>query len=184
MRQTATEYRVSRVAIVGLALAAKAAAAQVPSAAVLSAEIDAKGAKEVVNRLNSTPPGADGQNEWNRVTHEMWLGRAAYIELAPKLAPGTDAGTSEDLGICLAHALPLAPITVLRATDLKDVPALGVSRVCGVPFIEDTVEDVPAYIRVAQEKVGAVTVPGLQDVKAACLKQLDAAAKHMSSTAK
>lgn len=161
-----------------LALCATVAAAQVPSAAALSAEIDAKGAKEVVTRLNNTTPGADGQNEWNRVTHEMWLGHTAYIELAPRLVSGTDAGTSEDLGICLAHALPLAPVTVLRATDLKNGPALGVSRVCGVPFIEDTVKDLPAYIRAAREKVGAVTAPELKPVKAACLMQLDAAAKH------
>ncbi len=163
-----------------LALAATVSAAQVPSAATLSAEIDAKGAEEVVNRLNNTLPGTDGRNQWNRVTHEMWLGRAAYIELAP----GTDAGTSEDLGICLAHALPLAPATVLRATNLKNGPVLGVSRVCGVPFIEDTLKDVPAYIRAAQTKVGAVAAPELQDVKAACLKQLDTAAKHISSNPK
>jgi hypothetical protein len=167
-----------------LALAATVSAAQVPSAASLSAEINAKGAKEVVSRLNNAQPGADGQNEWNRVTHEMWLGLAAYIELAPKLVPGTDAGTSEDLGICLAHALPLAPITVLRAIDPKDGPALGVSRVCSAPFIEDSVKDVPAYIRAAQQKVSAVTASELQPVKAACLKHLDTAAKHISSSPK
>jgi len=38
--------------------------------------------------------------------------------------------------------------------------------------------------RAAQKKVSAVTAPELQDVKAACLKQLDTAAKHISSNPK
>jgi hypothetical protein len=112
----------SAIAALALHISAASAAAPVPSAAALNAEIDAKGAKEVVNRLNRAHPDSNGQNDWSRVTNQMWMGRAAYIKLAPKLAPGTDAGSSEDLGISLAHALPLAPITVLRATDLKDDP--------------------------------------------------------------
>src|ERR1700730_9652469 len=113
---------VAAIAALAIHITAASAAAPIPSAAALSAEIDAKGAKEVVNRLNGAHPGANGQNDWSRVTDQMWMGRAAYIRLAPKLAPGTDAATSEDLGISLAHALPLAPITVLRATDPKGRP--------------------------------------------------------------
>ena len=106
---------------------------------MLSSEIDTKGAKEVVNRLNSSPAAANGQNDWDRVTNQIWIGRSAYISLPPKLAQGTDAGTSEDLGISFAHTLPLAPIAVLRVTDLGDRPTLGVRRICGVPFIEGTI---------------------------------------------
>lgn len=172
-------WAVSAVAALAFHTSAASAAAPIPSAAALSAEIDAKGAKEVVNRLNGAHPDSNGQNDWSRVIDQMWMGRAAYIKLAPKLAPGTDAGASEDLGISLAHALPLAPITVLRATDLKDGPTLGVSRVCGVPFIEDTVKDIPGYIHAAQLAVGRVTTPELQEAKAACLTQLAAAAKPL-----
>jgi hypothetical protein len=170
---------VSAIAALAFHIGAASAAAPIPSAAALSAEIDAKGAKEVVNRLNGAHPGANGQNDWSRVIDHMWMGRAAYIKLAPKLAPGTDAGPSEDLGISLAHALPLAPVAVLRATDLKDGPTLGVSRVCGVPFIEDTVKDIPGYIHAAQLAVGKVATPELQVVKAACLRQLAADAKRL-----
>jgi hypothetical protein len=155
-------------------------AAQVPSPAALRAEIDAKGPKEVVDRLWNSPQDSKGQNEWDRVTEQMWMGRAAYIALAPKLAPGTDAWPSEDLGISLAHALPLAPNIVLRAIDPKNGPVLGVSRVCGVPFIEDTVKDLPGYIREAKSRVGNVTAPELQTVKVVCLEQLNVAAKTIS----
>jgi hypothetical protein len=172
-------WAVSAIAAFAVHTSAVSAAAPIPSAAALNAEIDAKGAKEVVNRLNGSHPGANGQNDWSRVADQMWIGRVAYIKLAPKLAPGTDAGTSEDLGISLAHALPLAPITVLGATDSEDGPTLGVSPVCGVPFIGDTVKDIPGYIRHARLAVGKVTTPELQAVKAACLTQLAADAKPL-----
>ena len=174
-------WAVAAIAALAIHITAASAAAPVPSAAALNAEIDAKGAKEVVNRLNGAHPDSNGQNDWSRVIDQMWMGRAAYIKLAPKLAPGTDAGTSEDLGISLAHALPLAPITVLRATDPKDGPTLGVSRVCGVPFIEDTVKDIAGYIHAAQLAVGKVATPELQAVKATCLTLLAADAKPLST---
>src|ERR1700730_14215989 len=165
-------WAVAAIAALAIHITAASAAAPIPSAVALNAEIDAKGAKDVIKRLNGAHRGANGQNDWSRVTNQMWIGRAAYIKLAPKLAPGTDASTSEDLGISLAHALPLAPITVLRATDPKDGPTLGVSRVCGVPFIEDTVKDIPGYIHAAQLAGGRVTTLELQAAKAACLTQL------------
>jgi hypothetical protein len=109
----------------------------------------------------------------------MWMGRAAYIALAPKLAEGTDAGTADDLGISLAHALPLSPNAVLRVIDPGN-GSIGVDVVCGVPFIEDTVKDLSGYIRKAKSRVGNVTTPELQSVKAACLEKLDFAAKAIS----
>jgi len=168
---------VSIAAVLALSINAASATAQIPSAAALGAEIDSKGAREVVDRLWDSPQDANGENDWSRVTEQMWKGRAAYIALAPKLAPGTDPGAAEDLGISLAHALPLAPTTVLRAIDPKDGPVLNVSRVCSVPFIEDTVKDIPGYVRAAQSSVSKVTSPELQAIRAACLKQLNAAAK-------
>jgi hypothetical protein len=177
-------WAVPVTASLALALNAPPLAAQIPSAAALSAEIDTKGAKEVVNRLNSSPAAANGRNDWDRVTNQIWIGRSAYIRLARRLAQGTDAGTSEDLGISLAHALPLAPVAVLRVTDLGDRSTLGVSRICGVPFIEGTIKGLPAYIRAAQASVGRVAAPELQEVKGACLKELDAAARPSLSPEK
>jgi hypothetical protein len=108
-------------------------------------------------------------------------GPCGLYQASSQTRPGTDAATSEDLGISLAHALPLAPITVLRATDPKDGPTLGVSRVCGVPFIEDTVKDIAGYIHAAQLAVGKVATPELQAVKATCLTLLAADAKPLST---
>jgi hypothetical protein len=178
--------RILRVTLIATLLALSldciSVSAQVPNAAALSAEIDTKSAREVVNRLGNSPHNAGGENNWSRLVEQMWNGHAAYIALAPKLAPGTDAGTAEDLGIALAHALPLVPSAVLSAIDPNNGPVLGVRRVCGVPFIEGTVKDIPGYIRAAQSSAGKVTSPQLQAVKAACLKQLNEAAKPPPSS--
>ncbi len=145
----------------------------VPSAEAISAEIDMKGAEEVVQELWNSGRDIDkGQSNWDIVTDQIWRGRVAYIKLAPKLSEGADAGPAEDLGISLAHALPLAPNAVLRVIDPKDGLVIGVSRVCGVPFLEGTAIDWPEYIRQAKSAVGKVTMPELQGVKAACLEKL------------
>ena len=154
------------------ATASACAAVTVPTASALNAEIDAKGPKEVVARLSAGHPGPDEQNDWSRVTNQMALGRAAYIKLAPKLAPGTDAGTAEELEISLASALLKAPMTVLGVIDLKDEPLLGVSRVCGAPFIEGTITDLPGYRRRAKAAVSKVRAPELRVAKNACLTAL------------
>ena len=64
-------WAVSAIAALAIHISAASAAAPIPSAAALNAEIDAEGAKEVVNRLNGAHPGANGQNDWSRVTDQM-----------------------------------------------------------------------------------------------------------------
>jgi hypothetical protein len=155
-----------------------AAAGSALTAAEISAEIDASGAKAVVNRLTKGHVDAMGQNDWSRTMDEIWNGRLAFIALAPKLARGTEAGTAEDLTVALARALPVAPAAVLRVIDRRDGPVLGVSRVCGVPFTTPASKDVSGYLRTAQSAVGDVDTPRLQRIKAACLHELAWAANQ------
>ncbi|MGA3001921.1 MAG: hypothetical protein ABSE20_09345 [Acetobacteraceae bacterium] len=156
-----------------------AAAGSGTTASEISAEIDAKGAKAVIERLSNAHVDAMGQNDWSRTMDQIWNGRLAYIALAPKLARGADGTSAEDLGIALARALPVAPEAVLRVIDRHDGPVLGVSRVCGVPFAEPSTKDVSGYVRAARSAVGEVDTPRLQHVKAACLEQLTRAAKQL-----
>lgn len=103
----------------------------------------------------------------------MGRGDARWIALAPRLAPGTDAGTSEGLGIALAHALPRNPRAVLAVLGVAGGPvSVSAGRVCGVPFIEDTVKDLTAYRRRAARAVRGVTDPSLVRARAACLSVL------------
>ncbi|SMG46502.1 hypothetical protein [Paraburkholderia susongensis] len=123
-----------------------------------------EGAKAVVRGMS--------ESEWNDVLTHIDSGNPAWVALVPKLAEGTDSGNSEDLGIGLAYALPKNPRAVLRAIDPNNGPVLGVNRLCSAPFIEDTVPDIPAYIKRAKAALDKVRDSSLQDVKKACLAEL------------
>ncbi len=138
------------------------------SPASIEASIRQDGAKGAVDALGRS-------NRWQGVERRIGSGDARWIALAPKLAPGTDAGASEGLGIALAFALPRNPRAVLAVLGSEDGPrSLTVGRVCGAPFIEDTVKDVPAYRRRAVRAVRGVWPPSLARVRAACLRTLAA----------
>ena len=140
--------------------------AAVPDAAALRADILRHGAKAVVERLVAS----DG---WDEVSDRIASGRTEWVTLAPKLADGTDAGPSEDLGIDLAFALPQNPTVVLRSINDKpwrEGGIIGVERVCGAPFIEDT--EPKGYLPEAIAAVQRVSDPALTNKKAACLAEL------------
>jgi hypothetical protein len=153
-----------QVASVSLALLASACmSAQVaPDPARIAGEIETQGARPAVASLDR-----DGQ--FDAVLDSIATGDAALVELAPRLAQGTDAGTSIGLTIALATALPKNPAAVLRVLD--DGPVLGTAAVCGVPFIEPEPEEVKAYLE--------RTIPAVSDVpegdalrRAPCLDRL------------
>lgn len=147
-------------------MASAACASESLTARQVAARIKAQGAKATIAKL-----AADDQ--WDTLAEHIVDGDPDWIALAPQLAPGSDAGSAEDLGIALAFALPKRPVEVLHAIDPGNGIVLGVDRVCGMPFIEDTVQDRGGYKRKAVEAVRAVTDAGLQDVKRACLAVLD-----------
>jgi len=183
-RDTSAKIRLVRLVWVLVVLlvyhaGAVVAAGSGMTAAEISAEIDAKGAKAVINRLATANVDAMGRSDWSRTLDQIWNGRLAYIALAPKLAQGADAGPADDLGIALARALPVAPAAVLRVIDRHNGPVLGVGRVCGAPFIEPAAKDVSGYLHAARSAVDEVDAPRLQHVKAACLERLTLAAKQL-----
>ncbi|MFM0428187.1 hypothetical protein PQQ75_04155 [Paraburkholderia aspalathi] len=149
-----------------LALACSTAVASTAqtSASVLLKQIDEQGAKATVSSMS--------ESQWDAVLDRVDSGSPEWVALVPKLAKGTDGGNSEDLGIGLAYALPKNPKAVLKAIDPDNGPVLGVSRVCSAPFIEDTVPDIPAYIKHARAALNKVRDPALQGVKKACMAEL------------
>jgi hypothetical protein len=149
------------------AVASAALAAATPlNPRAIAADIAAHGADAVVTRLFT-------HGDYDRVLDHIDKGEAEWVALAPKLAPGTDAGTAESLVIALAFALPKNPRAVLPLITGKD--AFPVEDVCGAPFIEGTIGDIPAYVKKAKAAVSRVSDPKLAKAKAACLAQLDKA---------
>ncbi len=170
-RRTFQDIFITRAnGMLGLLLAASLTVHH-PTATRVETSIRQHGAAATIARLW----GKGGwPSQWDWVIDRMGDGNAGWIALAPKLAPGSDAGSSEDLGIALAFALPKNPRAVLAALDLGNGIVLGADRVCGAPFIEDTVKDIPAYRRRAIRAVKAVSNPHLKMAKTACLTALRA----------
>lgn len=141
-----------------------AACAQTFTPASLSQQIDHLGAKAAANSMTDS--------QWEHFLEEVGNGKPAWIAVVPRLAPGTDAGNAESLGIGLAFALPKNPDAVLSAIDPKDGHVIGVTRVCSAPFIEGTMDDIPGYIHQATAALNSVTNPALAHIKARCLNTL------------
>jgi hypothetical protein len=117
-----------------------------PDAAMVGREIDARGARVVVQDL------------WSNDRYETVLQRA-------------DAAASEGLTFALAEALPRNATAVLSVLDPRRT-ALAPTRVCGVPFIEGTAINVADYVRSAEKAVNAVGEPQLNVQRTSCLMAL------------
>ncbi len=151
-------------AVLALSPAAGGAAPTVNPAA-LSRDIDARGARAVI-------AGLAREGQWDGVVHHIDGGSDAWLAVAAKLAPGSDAGSAEDLGISLATALPRNPAGVLRIASPQDDTPLSLARVCGVPFIEQPPSEAAAYRTRAVNAVTRVADPSLADRRARCLAAL------------
>ncbi len=133
--------------------------------AALSRDIDARGARAVIADLAH-------QGRWDGVVHHIDGGSDAWLAVAAKLAPGSDAGSAEDLGISLATALPRNPAGVLRIVSLQENTPLALAHVCSVPFIEQPASETAAYQARAVAAVSHVADPSLAGRRASCLAAL------------
>jgi hypothetical protein len=152
-----------RSIVVFIILSSSPAFAGTPSPDFVAKDIAARGAEAAVAKLTKS-------GDYDRVLDRIDQGDARWIALAPKIAPGVDAGNAEALVISLAFALPKNPRAVLAIVGGKD--GFPVDDVCGAPFIEGTVKSVPTYIKKAEAAVLRVSDPALAETKDACLAQL------------
>jgi hypothetical protein len=128
----------------------------------IKARLESHGAKYVVDALSS-------QDRYEDLLNHIDSGEADWIALAPQLATGTDVATAEELAISLALGLPKNPAAVLLVLDPQIEP-LNPERVCGVPFVEGTVNDVPGYIRRSQSALQRVNDARLSKQKTDALR--------------
>ncbi len=131
----------------------------------------------VQHRLAEIGPTAtvrelDGGGRWEQVLDRIGAGDSRWIALAPQLAAGTDANTSETLTVALAEALPKSPRAVLTALDLKGPLPLKPDRVCTAPFYEGSTVDIPTYKAEALRVLGSVSDARLSRRRDACVSRL------------
>jgi hypothetical protein len=127
-------------------------------------DIEAEGARAVVDRLWTS-------GDYDRVLGHIDTGEPAWIALAPKLAPGAAAGSSDELTVALAYALPKNPLAVLAVLDPAS-PVIGPRNVCSAPFGADTDGEIHRYARRARAAIARVAGAASHEMKAACLAAL------------
>jgi hypothetical protein len=140
-------------------------------------DISKNGAKVVVGKLWNTP-------KWTCVIERISTGQSRWISAAVALAPGIDAGSSEELSDGLFLALASNPAEVLSRLPLdrreNGVPPL--TSVCdGRTDPPETLEATLREYSLARNAVASVHKPGLSKAKETCLTQIQAgemAARH------
>ena len=154
-----------------LMLCAPVEAAKPPpmSAQEIADYVRTNGAKATVDLLYS---GARA-GEWESVISHVQSGSSPWVAVAENLATGTDAGTSLDLQVSLALALPMNPRGVLRLAGTQGF--LSLKDLCGAPFIEPSHSYMLKYLKRARRSLQSLHDAALQPQKAACLAQIDKA---------
>lgn len=140
--------------------------------AQVRALIASRGARATVQVLDR--PG-NRRDRWDSVLRGIATGNQAWLDLAPLIAEGTDAGTAEEYAIVLSDALVSNPTGTLR---LVLASGRDVEDVCVENGIETPRRQRRIYDAAAIEAVQTVTARDLRSVKARCLASLraDAAA--------
>lgn len=149
--------------LIALLVATSPAMAGALTPGQIDQRIRAHGARQTVLSLEK-------RQLFDAVLDRIGAGSAPWIQLAPALAKGTDAGDSEGLVVALATALPKNPRAVLAV--LNDGPVTGVQAVCALPFIEPTHEEASAYLAQAIRAVTAVAPSSRVPKRTACLDAL------------
>lgn len=132
----------------------------------ISADIHIKGAKATVDWLNSSQRAG----AWSAVIRQIENGDPRWVMVAGELASGTDAGTSEDLQISLATALPKNPIAVLQLAEIQSF--LSLKDLCGAPFIEPSQIFLKKYLKQAKRALRNLHDARVEARRSACLVEI------------
>ncbi len=111
--------------------------------------------------------------DWDYVLAKVETGRRAWIIIAVKLYPGTDAGATEMLALALGEALVRAPRDVL----IQSASTFGVESICSGPDVDDPrYETRDRAVAAVAHRVTAVSKLHGSDVaalRASCLTALE-----------
>jgi hypothetical protein len=117
--------------------------------------------------------------QWGSVLRKVEAGDSRWLDVTKELAAGTDAGSSEDLQVTLAKALPKNPRGVLGLADSQDF--LSIDNLCGAPFIEPTPAYLHRYLTEAQQSLRQLNDATVEGQRKKCLAQIERTLAEESS---
>ena len=138
----------------------------VPAKAVSAAEVQAMLASQGPQQTVAALWGEGEDNGFEAAMRGIAMGDPAWLDLAPELAPGVDAGASTSVAMATQDALTTSAEDALRLMSLWD----GAS--CTYEGYEVPPEQSQAFYAAAIPAVEAVNDPELEALKAECLAQM------------
>ena len=132
--------------------AAETRPTNLPAPAALLQEIDSSGPREVIRRLEQ-------QNLFDPVCAAIETGSPSWLEVARRLAPGSDASSALCIDYAVARALPRAPSRVLALIGR----GFTVEDVCTSPFIEPEPGVAEAYQQRAAKALRSLPPSRIRD---------------------
>ena len=138
----------------------------VPAKAVSAAEVQAMLASQGPQQTVAALWGEGEDNGFEAAMRGIAMGDPAWLEVAPELAPGVDAGASTSVAMATQDALTTSAEGALRLMSLWD----GAS--CTYEGYEVPPEQSQAFYAAAIPAVEAVNDPELEALKAECLAQM------------
>jgi hypothetical protein len=159
------------IPILCVALLAPAFAREAPNVTPDSVKkiIDQNGPVGTVRKLIV----GDRPRPWENVLRGIESGNQQWLDVARALADGTDAGTSEDLQVALATALPNNPAGVLKLAGVQSF--LSIDNLCGAPFIEPEPKVLKRYLRKAKTALETLKDKSVEQQRVRCLADIQAA---------
>lgn len=124
------------------------------------------GASKLVSELTK-----DNYAQWNKAMEQIASGDTEWINIAPHLFNGSDAGNTTHIIVSLAEALSKNPKAVLNLEN----GGLSLKAVCSLPFIEPEAQFIKRYITDTKEALNNVNDSSLVDDRDICLIRLNKA---------
>jgi len=154
-----------------------------PDVTAINSDIDRFGPAKTLGRL-----AVEGQSQaFDAFLEKLEEGDVAWIKVATRLRPASDAGTSLMIEQSITLALPKSPAAVLRSVTAKDDPSLfSLQEICsGVTFLEDEPrERVAAWYQSAEVALTQLQEPELNRKRTQCLEELRKGRKEFNVRAK
>lgn len=137
-------------------------------APVTPAEVTAMLQKQTPQQVVNALWGTGENSRWDTVASGIARGDPAWLAVAPQIARGTDAGSSDEFGMAAQDALTTNPSGALRLLSQIEMGA----GACDENGFEVPAEQARIYYQTATAAVETVNDPGLQKIKTECLAAL------------